>query len=115
MKIIVTGATGFIGSHLTEICVKGEFDVVAFDRYNPNNDWGWLEESKCNNNFEVILGDICDNNSVSKAMKGCISITSDIANVLTICIYILRDLCALDAFCFFWPQMVKNIKIKGFA
>ena len=45
-KILITGATGFIGSHLTEICVNQGFNVVAFDRYNPNNNWGWLEKSK---------------------------------------------------------------------
>ena len=41
-KILITGATGFIGSHMTELCVENGFNVVAFDRYNPNNDWGWL-------------------------------------------------------------------------
>ena len=44
-KILITGGTGFIGSHLTEALVKEGFDVTVFDRYNPNNDWGWLEES----------------------------------------------------------------------
>ena len=38
-KVLVTGATGFIGSHLTEFLIKKGFDVVAFDRYNPNNNW----------------------------------------------------------------------------
>jgi len=45
-KILITGATGFIGSHLVEMCVQKGFDVVAFDRYNSNNDRGWLENSK---------------------------------------------------------------------
>jgi len=70
-KILITGATGFIGSHLTEIMVENGFNVRAFDRYNPNNDWGWLEDSKYKNNFKVILGDIRDYDSVSKAMDGC--------------------------------------------
>jgi len=45
-KILITGATGFIGSHLTELLVVKGFEVIAFDRYNPNNDWGWLKESQ---------------------------------------------------------------------
>ncbi|NQU88804.1 MAG: GDP-mannose 4,6-dehydratase [Mariniphaga sp.] len=70
-KILITGATGFIGSHLVELCVNKGFNVVAFDRYNPNNNWGWLEESKYKNIFSVILGDIRDYDSVYKAMAGC--------------------------------------------
>lgn len=70
-KILITGATGFIGSHLTEMCVKDGFDVIAFDRYNINNHWGWLENSDIRNDVNVILGDIRDYDSVSKAMQGC--------------------------------------------
>ena len=70
-RVIVTGATGFIGSHLVELCVELGFDVVAFDRYNPNNHWGWLEDSEYKNDIEVILGDVRDYDSVSKAMAGC--------------------------------------------
>jgi len=70
-KILITGATGFIGSHLSEFCVEQGFDVVAFDRYNPNNHWGWLEDSEYKNDIEVILGDVRDYDSVSKAIEGC--------------------------------------------
>ena len=70
-KILITGATGFIGSHLAELCVHQGYKVIAFDRYNPNNQWGWLENSDCKNDMEVILGDIRDYDSVSKAMDGC--------------------------------------------
>ena len=70
-KILITGSTGFIGSHLTEYLVERGFNIVAFDRYNSNNDWGWLENSKLKNDFEVILGDIRDYDSVSKALAGC--------------------------------------------
>jgi len=70
-RILITGATGFIGSHLAELCAEIGINVVAFDRYNPNNHWGWLEESKYKNDIEVILGDVRDYDSVSKAMKGC--------------------------------------------
>ena len=45
--------------------------MVAFDRYNSNNNWGWLENSIYKNEFEVILGDIRDYDSVSKSMDGC--------------------------------------------
>ena len=70
-KILITGATGFIGSHLTELCVKKGFDVVAFDRYNTNNNWGSLENSDYKDDIQVILGDIRDYDSVSKAMEEC--------------------------------------------
>ena len=70
-KILITGATGFIGSQLTEQLVQKGFSIVAFDRYNPDNNWGWLENSECKNQIEVILGDIRDYDSVSKAMQGC--------------------------------------------
>ena len=70
-KILITGATGFIGSHLAELFVERGFNVVAFDRYNPNNNWGWLEKSKYNKDMEIILGDIRDYDSVSKAIKNC--------------------------------------------
>jgi NAD dependent epimerase/dehydratase len=71
MKILVTGATGFIGSHLTEYLVENGLSVIAFDRYNSNNEWGWLENSIYKNDLQVILGDIRDYDSVSKAMAGC--------------------------------------------
>ncbi len=46
-------------------------DVIAFDRYNSNNNWGWLEESKYKSDMEIILGDIRDFDSVSHVMEGC--------------------------------------------
>jgi NAD dependent epimerase/dehydratase len=70
-KILITGATGFIGSHLTELLVENDYNVVAYDKYNSNNNWGWLEESKYKDEIEVILGDIRDYDSVNKAMQGC--------------------------------------------
>ncbi len=70
-KVLITGAGGFIGSHLTEICVEAGYEVRAFLRYNSKNHWGWLEESKCKNDVEVIAGDIRDFDSVAGAMKGC--------------------------------------------
>ena len=69
--ILITGGTGFIGSHLAERCVEEGFDVIVFDRYNPNNHWGWLEQSVYKNDVKVILGDLRDYDSVYKAMQGC--------------------------------------------
>ncbi len=73
-KILITGAAGFIGSHLAEYCIELGYNVIAFDRYNSNNNWGWLEDSKYKDDMCVILGDIRDYDSVSKAMKGCNSV-----------------------------------------
>ena len=70
-QILITGATGFIGSHLAEFLVERGFGVVAFDRYNPNNHWGLLEKSKYRHDMEIILGDVRDYDSVYNAMKGC--------------------------------------------
>ena len=69
-KILITGAFGFIGSHLTEFLVKKNYNVIAFDKYNIDNSYGWLENSKLKKNIEFILGDVRDFDSVFKAMKG---------------------------------------------
>ena len=73
-KILVTGATGFIGSHLTEYLTKKGYNVIAFDRYNPNNDHGWLKNSMYKKDFEIVLGDVRDYDSVYKVMKKCKSV-----------------------------------------
>ena len=70
-RILITGATGFIGSHLVELCVEKGHEVVAFDRYNPNSHRGWLEKSEKRSEIQIILGDIRDLDSVTKAMAGC--------------------------------------------
>ena len=70
-KVLITGATGFIGSHLCEMAIKKGFKVVAFDRYNSNNDLGSLKNSKYLKDMEIILGDIRDYDSVYKSMKNC--------------------------------------------
>ena len=70
-KLFITGATGFIGSHLCEMSVKKGFKVVGFDRYNSDNDYGWLKNSKYLSDIDLILGDIRDYDSVYKSMKGC--------------------------------------------
>lgn len=72
-KILVTGADGFIGSHLVEHLVKTGCDVKAFVYYNSFNSWGWLDtvDSDILKNIEVFSGDIRDSNGVRTAMKGC--------------------------------------------
>ena len=71
MKCLITGAAGFIGSHLVELCVKNNFQVKAFVHYNSRNSWGWLENLGCIKDIEIISGDIRDFDSVYSAMKGC--------------------------------------------
>ena len=68
-KILITGAGGFIGSHLTEKCVELGYKVKALIRYNSRNNWGWLDHSKHKDEIEIISGDIRDFDSVFRAMK----------------------------------------------
>jgi NAD dependent epimerase/dehydratase len=72
-KILVTGADGFIGSHLTEALVAQGHDVRAFVYYNSFNSWGWLDEADANirQSLDVFAGDIRDPHGVRTAMKGC--------------------------------------------
>ena len=59
-NILVTGADGFIGSHLTEHLVKEGCKVHALSQYNSFNNWGWLEDVDCRNDIEVLSGDVRD-------------------------------------------------------
>ena len=72
-KILVTGADGFIGSHLVEHLVALGHDVRAFTYYNSFNSWGWLDEapSEVRKAIEVFAGDIRDPYGVKAAMQGC--------------------------------------------
>lgn len=71
-KILVTGADGFIGSHLTEELVKEGHDVRAFVYYNSFNSWGWIDTfpKELKEQIEIFAGDIRDPNGVKEAMKG---------------------------------------------
>lgn len=72
-KVLVTGADGFIGSHLTEALVRRGYDVRAFTLYNSFSSWGWLDHcaSDVRGKFEIFQGDIRDPNGVRVAVKGC--------------------------------------------
>lgn len=73
-NILITGAAGFIGSHLVENCIEKGYAVKAFIHYNSKNNWGWLDESQYKNAIEIITGDIRDFDSVIYAMKSCDSV-----------------------------------------
>jgi len=72
-KVLVTGADGFIGSHLTEALVRQGYDVRAFVLYNSFGSWGWLDQcgEDVKGKFEVFSGDIRDPHGVRTAMKDC--------------------------------------------
>jgi NAD dependent epimerase/dehydratase len=72
-KILVTGADGFIGSHLTEELVNQGYNVRAFVYYNSFNSWGWIDTlpEEIKSKIEIFSGDIRDPNGVRLAMDGC--------------------------------------------
>jgi len=72
-KVLVTGADGFIGSHLTERLVRAGFDIRAFVLYNSYGSWGWLDDCdpELKGRFEVFAGDVRDPYGVRAAMRGC--------------------------------------------
>ena len=69
-NVLVTGAGGFIGSHLTEKLIELGATVTALVHYNALGTWGWLDESPYKNDIKVIAGDITDRDSVQNAVKG---------------------------------------------
>ena len=69
-KILVTGADGFIGSHLVEMLLENGADVRALTQYNSFNNWGWLEDVKRLNEIEVINGDVRDSAYCNTIAKG---------------------------------------------
>jgi len=72
-KLLVTGADGFIGSHLVEKLIDRGYHVKAFVYYNSFNSWGWLDTFPKNllNHIEIFSGDVRDPNGVKKAVQGC--------------------------------------------
>jgi len=73
-KTLITGADGFIGSHLTELLVRQGHAVKALSQYNSFNHWGWLEDLSCLSDIEVVSGDVRDPHF-------CRHITKDVSQV----------------------------------
>jgi NAD dependent epimerase/dehydratase len=70
MTYLLTGADGFIGSHLTELLLAQGHHVRALSYYNSFNYWGWLEDIPANNNLEIVTGDVRDPHFVKHIMQG---------------------------------------------
>lgn len=102
MKVLVTGADGFIGSHLVEELVKRGHEVKAFVYYNSFNTWGWLDTlpQSIMQQVEVFTGDIRDPNGVKESMKG------------TVAVYHLAALIAIP-FSYHSPDSYVDTNIKG--
>lgn len=102
MKVLVTGADGFIGSHLTEELVKCGMDVRAFVYYNSFGTWGWIDKlpKEIKQNLEIISGDIRDPYFVKKSMEG------------IDCVYHLAALIAIP-YSYVAPDAYVDTNIKG--
>lgn len=68
--VLVTGADGFVGSHLTELLVKEGYSVKALSQYNSFNYWGWLEDVDCRRDIEILNGDVRDPHYCKHITKG---------------------------------------------
>jgi len=82
-KVLVTGADGFIGSHLTEMLVKKGYKVKALSLYNSFNNWGWLENVNCKKEIEILSGDIRDPH-YCKAISQNVEIIFHLASLISI-------------------------------
>jgi dTDP-glucose 4,6-dehydratase len=69
-RVLVTGAGGFIGSHLVERLVSLGARTTALVRYNSAGSWGWLDKSPIKDDLKVVLGDIRDQDSTQRAVEG---------------------------------------------
>lgn len=69
-KVLVTGADGFIGSHLVEMLAAKGYEVTALSQYNSFNSWGWLEDASCLNDVRVISGDVRDPHFCREIVRG---------------------------------------------
>jgi dTDP-glucose 4,6-dehydratase len=68
-NILITGGTGFIGSHLAEYFARKNFKVTVYDKYNSNNSIGWIKGSFYEKKINVVLGDVCDFGHLEKVVK----------------------------------------------
>ncbi|MBO5052984.1 MAG: GDP-mannose 4,6-dehydratase [Muribaculaceae bacterium] len=98
-KVLVTGADGFIGSHLTQLLLDNGYSVRALSQYNSFNDWGWLEDIQ-HDNLEIVCGDVRDPNL-------CRDITRDIDTV-----FHLAALIAIP-YSYVAPDSYVDTNIKG--
>ncbi|MFG6415767.1 NAD-dependent 4,6-dehydratase LegB [Roseateles sp. DC23W] len=69
-RVLVTGADGFIGSHLVELLVRDGLEVRALSQYNSFNYWGWLDDIDCAKDVEIVSGDVRDPHFCRKVTKG---------------------------------------------
>lgn len=102
MKVLVTGADGFIGSHLVEALIEAGEEVRAFTYYNAFNTWGWLDTlpKTVRESIEVVSGDIRDHYFVKKAMEG------------IRCVYHLAALIAIP-YSYYSPESYVETNIGG--
>jgi len=100
MNVLITGADGFIGSHLTEMLVAKGYQVKALSQYNSFNNWGWLEDVNCKGQIEVLTGDIRDPHY-------CKHITKDVASI-----FHLAALIAIP-YSYVAPDSYVDTNIKG--
>ncbi len=98
--VLVTGADGFIGSHLTELLVHAGYSVKALSQYNSFNNWGWLESVDCLENIEVVSGDVRDPHFCRNIMSG------------VHCVYHLAALIAIP-YSYSAPESYVDTNIKG--
>ena len=101
-KILVTGAEGFIGSHLTELLVNEGYDVRVMVQYNSFNSWGWIDsfDQDIKDKLDIFLGDVRDPNGVRKAMEGVDAV------------FHLAALIAIP-YSYYSPDMYVDTNIKG--
>ncbi|MDF3004036.1 MAG: UDP-glucose 4-epimerase [Oscillospiraceae bacterium] len=101
-KIMVTGADGFIGSHLTEELVRQGHSVRAFVYYNAFNTWGWLDNAppEIKKTLEVIPGDIRDSYGVKRAMQG-VDVVFHLAALIAI------------PYSYYYPESYFDTNVKG--
>ncbi len=82
-QVLVTGADGFIGSHLTEMLVRHGAKVKALSYYNSFNNWGWLENVNCLDQIEVVCGDVRDPNFCRQITAG-VDVVFHLASLIAI-------------------------------